>query len=56
MPKMSKVSKLSKMAVNLWAERALSYWLRNERSFTIFFDLVGAVPIILGIFAHFRTF
>ncbi len=36
---MPKVSKMSKMAVNLWAERALPYWLRNERSFTIFFDL-----------------
>ncbi|MGD8254614.1 MAG: hypothetical protein PVI73_02250 [Syntrophobacterales bacterium] len=53
MPKMPKVSK---MAIDLWAERALPYWLRNERSFTIFFDLAGAAPIILGIFAHFRTF
>ena len=54
MSKMPKVSKVTKMAVDLWAERALPYWLRNERSFTIFFDLAGAVPIILGIFAHFR--
>lgn len=55
MVKMPKVSKMSKMAVNLWAERALPYWLRNERSFTIFFDLADAVPIILGIFAHFSS-
>ena len=39
MPKMSRVSKMPKMAVNFWAEPALPYWLRNERSFTIFFDL-----------------
>jgi hypothetical protein len=56
MPKMPKVSKVTKMVVDLCAERALPYWLRNETSFTIFFDLAGAVPIILGIFAHFRTF
>jgi hypothetical protein len=31
--------KMSKMAVNLGAERVLPYWLRNETSFTIFFDL-----------------
>ncbi|MEE9121117.1 MAG: hypothetical protein V3U56_07495 [Syntrophobacteria bacterium] len=49
------------MAVNLWAERALPYWLRNERSFTIFFDLarifqewptttgdMGALPCVLS--------
>jgi hypothetical protein len=56
MPKMPKVSKVTKMVVYLCAERALPYWLRNETSFTIFFYLAGAVPIILGIFAHFRTF
>jgi hypothetical protein len=53
MPKMPKVTK---MVVDLCPERALPYWLRNETSFTIFFDLAGAVPIILSIFAHFRTF
>ena len=49
---MSKVSKMSKMAVDLSAEPPLPYWLRNGKSFTIFFDLADAVPIILGIFAH----
>ena len=55
MPKMSKVSKMSKMAVDLSAEPALPYLLRNGKSFTIFFDLADAVPIILGIFAHFSS-
>jgi hypothetical protein len=50
------IVKMPKMAVNLLAEPALPYWLRNEKSFTIFFALANAVQIILGIFAHFRTF
>jgi hypothetical protein len=49
------IVKMPKMAVNLLAEPALPYWLRNEKSFTIFFALANAVPIMLGIFAHFRT-
>jgi hypothetical protein len=49
------IVKMPKMAVNFLAEPALPYWLRNEKSFTIFFALASAVPIMLGIFAHFRT-
>ena len=52
---MPKLSKLSKMAVDLSAEPALAYWLRNGKTFTIFFDLADAVPLILGIFAHFSS-
>ncbi len=49
MPKMPRMSKVSKMAFNLWAEPALPYWLRNERSFTIFIYLVSVIIPILDV-------